>query len=140
MAKKGKFGGKFGAGSMPGSTNMILKQAAKMQQKMVENKERFAKLLFTGEAGGVLKIIVRGDNKVMSVNLDEDAFVEMDKDDVEDLIKAALTDVFDKIQNAENDAEKALMSGAAQEMTESMSKDEMVEVKELLEQNMTTKK
>lgn len=127
MGKGKKFGGRYGGGAMPGSTNMLLKQAAKVQQKMAENKERFNKLLFTGEAGGALKIVVRGDNTVMDVKLDEVMFKDMEHDDVEDLIKSALTDVLNKIKNAENDAERALVAGATEDMS-NMSTESLQEI------------
>lgn len=133
MAKRRGGGFGFGAGSMPGSTNMILKQAAKMQQKMAENKEKFAKLLFTGEAGGVLKIVIRGDNVVTNVKLDEKAFQDMDCEDVEDLIKTAVGDALGKIKDAENDVERALMAGAAEDMSKSMTKEQLQDVADIVE-------
>lgn len=133
MAKRRGGGFGFGAGSMPGSTNMILKQAAKMQQKMAENKEKFAKLLFTGEAGGVLKIVIRGDNVVTDVKLDEKAFQDMDYEDVEDLIKTAVGDALGKIKDAENDVERALMAGAAEDMSKSMTKEQLQDVADIVE-------
>ena len=133
MAKRRGGGFGFGAGSMPGSTNMILKQAAKMQQKMAENKEKFAKLLFTGEAGGVLKIVIRGDNVVTDVKLDEKAFQDMDCEDVEDLIKTAVGDALGKIKDAENDVERALMAGAAEDMSKSMTKEQLQDVADIVE-------
>ena len=134
MAKRRGGGFGFGAGSMPGSTNMILKQAAKMQQKMAENKEKFAKLLFTGEAGGVLKIVIRGDNVVTDVKLDEKAFQDMDYEDVEDLIKTAVGDALGKIKDAENDVERALMAGAAEDMSKTMTKEQLQDVADIVEE------
>lgn len=133
MGKRGKGGFGFGAGSMPGSTSMILKQAAKMQEKMAKNKERFDKLLFTGEAGGVLKIVIRGDNVVTDVKLNETAFQDMDCEDVEDLIKTAVGDALKKIQDAENDAERALMAGAAEDMSKTMTKEQLQDVANIVE-------
>lgn len=133
MAKRRGGGFGFGAGSMPGSTNMILKQAAKMQQKMAENKEKFAKLLFTGEAGGVLKVVIRGDNVVTDVKLDEKAFQDMDCEDVEDLIKTAVGDALGKIKDAENDVERALMAGAAEDMSKNMTKEQLQDVADIVE-------
>ncbi len=130
--KGGGFG--FGAGSMPGSTNMILKQAARMQQKMAENKERFNKLLFTGEAGGVLKIVIRGDNVVTDVKLDEVAFQDMDCEDIQDLIQTAVGDALKKIKDAENDVERALVAGAAEDMSKTMTKEQLQEVADIVEE------
>ena len=103
MEKGKRKGGLFGGGGMPGSTQMLLKQASKVQAKMAENRERFSRLLFTGTAGGgALKVTVRGDFTVTDVSLDEDMYKAMSYDDMEYLIRGAVGEALKQIKNAEN--------------------------------------
>ena len=131
MGKGKRKGGLFGGGGMPGSTQMLLKQASKVQAKIAENRERFSRLLFTGTAGGgALKVTVRGDFTVTDVSLDEDMYKTMSYEDMEDLIRGAVGEALKQIKNAENDSERALVAGAKEDMSESVSQDELTKLME----------
>ncbi len=67
-------------------------QLRKMQKEMMEAQERIHNTEFTGTAGGgMVKVVMKGDYQVLSVNIDEDAFES--KDDLE-MIQDSLTAAF----------------------------------------------
>jgi DNA-binding YbaB/EbfC family protein len=70
----------------------------KMQKEMMEAQERLEQTVFTGTAGGgVVKVSVKGNHEVVSVEIDEEAA----KDDIEmvqDMIVLAMNDANKKIE------------------------------------------
>ena len=70
----------------------------KMQKEMMEAQERLEQTVFTGTAGGgVVKVEVKGNHEVVSVEIDPEAA----KDDIEmvqDMIVLAINDANKKIE------------------------------------------
>ena len=70
----------------------------KMQKEMMEAQERLEQTVFTGTAGGgVVKVEVKGNHEVVSVEIDPEAA----KDDIEmvqDMIVLAMNDANKKIE------------------------------------------
>ena len=70
----------------------------KMQREMMAAQEKLEQTVFTGTAGGgVVKVSVKGNHEVVSVEIDEEAA----KDDIEmvqDMIVLAMNDANKKIE------------------------------------------
>ena len=70
----------------------------KMQKEMMEAQERLEQTVFTGTAGGgVVKVEVKGNHEVVSVEIDPEAA----KDDIEmvqDMVVLAINDANKKIE------------------------------------------
>ena len=68
------------------------------QQKMAEFKEKTAQLRCEGEAGGgLVKVVVTGDNQVVSVSIAEGAME--DREMLEDLVRAATGEALRKVKD-----------------------------------------
>ncbi len=69
----------------------------KMQKQMMEAQEKLEQTEFTGTAGGVVSVTVKGNHEVVRVNIDKEA-LEDDLEMVEDMIVLALNDANKKIE------------------------------------------
>jgi DNA-binding YbaB/EbfC family protein len=98
-------GGGGGAGGM-GGMDALLKQAQQMQEQLLKAQEEFANQSIEATAGGgMVKVVIKGSQKVESVTIDPEA---VDPDDVEmlqDLIVAALNDAYRK---ADDEMQKSM--------------------------------
>ncbi len=83
---------------MKGMGNMM-KQAQKLQSKMLKLQEELAeKTVETASGGGMVKVVANGRQQIVSIQIDEEV---IDPDDVEmlqDLILAAINDALAKSQ------------------------------------------
>ncbi len=83
---------------MKGMGNM-LKQAQKLQSKMLKLQEELAeKTVETASGGGMVKVVANGRQQIVSIQIEEEV---IDPDDVEmlqDLILAAINDALAKSQ------------------------------------------
>jgi len=83
---------------MKGMGNM-LKQAQKLQAKMMKMQEELAeKTVETAAGGGMVKVVANGKQQVLSIQIEREV---VDPDDVEmlqDLILAAVNDALAKAQ------------------------------------------
>lgn len=76
----------------------------KMQKQMEEAQAKLAATVYTGNAGGMVKVEVRGDHEVLSVKIDPEALES--KDDIEmieDSIVAALNDANNKLEKEQEE-------------------------------------
>jgi DNA-binding YbaB/EbfC family protein len=102
MAKHGGF-----QGGMPGNMNNLMKQAQRMQRQMEENQKALEEKEFTATAGGgAVEIAVNGKREVLRLHIDPEAVDPEDVETLEDMIVAAINEVFRKV-----DAEKTSMMG-----------------------------
>lgn len=91
----GKFGPYNGGGFGGGNMQSLMKQAQLMQQQALKAKQEVEEAEVEGEsAGGLIKVVLSGDKKPISVSISEDAMD--DKEMLEDLILVALKDASDK--------------------------------------------
>lgn len=73
------------------------KQAKQLQSKLMEMQENLKIQEFRGQAGnGLVEVIVTGDNKIKSLKINPQCVDPEDVEGLEDLIKAAFQQVFDK--------------------------------------------
>lgn len=83
---------------MKGMGNMM-KQAQKLQSKMLKLQEELAeKTVETASGGGMVKVVANGKQQIVSIQIEEEV---IDPDDVEmlqDLILAAINDALAKSQ------------------------------------------
>jgi hypothetical protein len=104
-------GGAGGAGGM-GGMDALLKQAQEMQEALLKAQEEFAETSIEATAGGgMVKVVIKGSQKVESVTIDPEA---VDPDDVEmlqDLIVAAMNEALDKLQQQQSEMMGPLAGG-----------------------------
>ena len=101
MAKRGGYGGM----GMPGNMNNLMKQAQKMQKQMQEAQQELEESEFTATSGGgAVEVKVNGKKEVLALTLQEEAVDPDDVETLQDLIIAALNEVFRKVDDktAEN--------------------------------------
>jgi len=85
---------------MRGMGNMqnVMRQMQKMQKKMLEEQEKLAREQVEGTAGGgLVKIIMSGEKKVLEVNLNEEVVDPEDIETLQDLILLAVNDALEKV-------------------------------------------
>ncbi|MGJ8669157.1 MAG: YbaB/EbfC family nucleoid-associated protein [Oceanococcus sp.] len=88
---------------MKGALGNLMQQAQQMQQKMQDMQADMAKLEVTGEAGGgMVKVTLNGKHEGRKVQIDPDLLKD-DKDLLEDLIAAAITDASHKLERTQKD-------------------------------------
>ena len=102
MAKRGGFGG-----GMPGNMNNLMKQAQKMQRQMEEQQKALQEKEFEATAGGgVVSVTANGKKEIIKLTIDPEVVDPDDVETLEDLVVAALNEVFKKV-----DAEQANVVG-----------------------------
>lgn len=89
-----------------GEMGNLLKQAQEMQRQLDRLRAELAEQVVEGSAGGgAVRIEVTGDRKVRSVHIADEVAQAGDRQMLEDLVQAAITD---GIQKAERLAEQTL--------------------------------
>jgi len=85
--------------------NKLMQQAQAMQKKLEETNEKINAMEFEGEASnGLVKVVVSGEYKVLSLNVDPSILNPDDKEMIEDLIVIALNNAIEKVEGAKNDS------------------------------------
>ena len=95
---RGGFNG--GAGGM--NLQNLMRQAQKMQEEMIKNKEEIENKDFTATVGGgMVSVVMSGNRKMKSIEIKREV---VDPDDIEmlsDLIVAGVNDALAQIENEE---------------------------------------
>ena len=108
MAKRGGFPG----GGMPGNMNNLMKQAQRMQRQMEESQKELEEKEFTAKAGGgAVTVVVNGKKEIKSLKLSEEAVDPEDIETLEDMIVAALNEVFTQVDDANAESMGKLTGG-----------------------------
>ena len=77
--------------------NQLMKQAQAMQKQIEDASEKINAMEFEGEASnGLVKVVVNGENRVLSVDINKDILNADDKEMIEDLIMIAINNAIDK--------------------------------------------
>ena len=101
-----------GLGDM-GDLSKMMEAAQQMQTKMAEMQEGLARLTVTGEAGGgLVKATATAKGELTALEIDPSIFVASEKEEVEDLILAAIKDA----QRRATDKAQAEMARLTREM------------------------
>ncbi|MCR9279960.1 MAG: YbaB/EbfC family nucleoid-associated protein [Pseudomonadaceae bacterium] len=91
--------------------NDLFQQAQGLQEKMANMQEELQRKEVTGESGaGLVKVTLNGQHEAKSVSIDEDVFTE-DRQVLEDLIAAAITDASRRLAASQAEAMKNLTGG-----------------------------
>jgi nucleoid-associated protein EbfC len=96
---------------MKGGLGNLMRQAQQMQETMQKAQAELADLEITGESGaGMVKVTLNGRHEAKKV-LIEPKLLDEDKDMLEDLLAAAITDAVRKIAAHSQEKYSGLMSG-----------------------------
>ena len=78
--------------------NMLMQQAQKMQRELERKKREIEEKLFVFESsGGAIKLEMYGTKRIEKITIDEDVIDPADKEMLEDMIKIAINDGLNKI-------------------------------------------
>jgi hypothetical protein len=90
----------------------LLKQAQKMQKKMMESQEQLAnKTVEASAGGGMVKVVMNGNQEILSLKIDREVVNPDDIEMLEDLIIAAIEEARGKIKEMVEDEMSGLTSG-----------------------------
>ena len=96
-----------------GDMAKIVKQAQEMQTKIASMQDQLDNIEVWGESGaGLVKVTATAKGKITSLTIDEKILVPSEKEVIEDLIVAAISDV----QTRAAEREKAEMSNISESM------------------------
>ena len=80
--------------------NSMMKQAQKLQKKMLKTQEELAKKTVEASAGGgMVKVIANGGQKIESIVLEQEVVDPEDIEMLQDLVMAAVNDALKKSQD-----------------------------------------
>jgi DNA-binding YbaB/EbfC family protein len=83
---------------MKGMANMM-KQAQKLQAKMLKLQEELAeKTVETSAGGGMVKVVANGKQQIVAIRIEKEVVDPEDVDMLQDLILAAVNDALQKSQ------------------------------------------
>jgi DNA-binding YbaB/EbfC family protein len=83
---------------MKGMGNMM-KQAQKLQSKMLKMQEELAeKTVETSAGGGMITVVANGRQQILSITIDKEVVDPDDVDMLQDLVLAAVNDALNKAQ------------------------------------------
>jgi nucleoid-associated protein EbfC len=96
---------------MKGGLGNLMRQAQQMQESMQKAQAELAEIEITGESGaGMVKVTLNGRHEAKKVSI-EPKLLSEDKDMLEDLLAAAITDAVRKIAARTQEKYSGLMSG-----------------------------
>lgn len=79
----------------------LMKQAQQLQQRIAKAQQEIGSLTAEGSAGGgVVNVVVTGDQRVLSLKIDPEAVSPDDVEMLEDLVIAALNEGLEKSREA----------------------------------------
>ncbi len=79
----------------------LMKQAQQLQQRIAKAQQEIGSLAAEGSAGGgVVNVVVTGDQRVLSLKIDPEAVSPDDVEMLEDLVIAALNEGLEKSRQA----------------------------------------
>jgi DNA-binding YbaB/EbfC family protein len=97
---------------MSQNINKLLKQAQRMQSKMLQAQEELAKKTFEGTSGGnMVKVTMTGGGDCVAVSLNPEVVDPDDVEMLEDLIVAAFKNAQEKVKEQSNAALGGLTAG-----------------------------
>lgn len=77
----------------------MMKQAQKLQKKMLKMQEELAqKTVEVSAGGGMVKVVATGNQKISSISLEKEVVDPEDLEMLEDLVLAAVNDALNKSQ------------------------------------------
>lgn len=90
----------------------MMNKIRKMQREMMEAQKRLEESIFTGTAGGgMVKVEVKGDKTIVSIDIDADILNPEDKEMIQDTIMMAINDAMRKVDEETQDVMGAFTGG-----------------------------
>ena len=97
---------------MMGNMGNMMKKVQEMQNKMQEvQKELENKTVEANAGGGMVSVVMNGKNQVQSINIDPSLLKQEEKEVLEDLIKAALNQAKEKVEEMSAEEMKKVTGG-----------------------------
>lgn len=90
----------------------MMMQAQRMQRELKKAKDELAKKEFTVSKSGLVTVTMLGDKSISSINIDEDGFDKENKEMVEELIVAAINELFEQIDELNEQIEEKITGRA----------------------------
>ena len=87
----------------------IMKQAQKMQEQLLKQKE--ATVVEATAGGGMISVKMNGNNQLISIQIDPEVFSGGDKEMLQDLIVAAVNEAVRKVEETLNSSIGNMMGG-----------------------------
>ena len=85
--------------------NNLMRQAQAMQRQLEETTKRLNAMQFEGSASnGLVKVVVTGEYKVVSVKIDPEIVNKEDTEMIEDMIVIATNDAVAKVDQSKKDS------------------------------------
>lgn len=92
--------------------NKLMKQAQAMQQELEQANKQLNAMQFEGSASnGLVKVVVNGEYKVVSVDIDSSILNSDDKETLQDLIMIATNDAVVKIDETKKEKFGSMAQG-----------------------------
>ena len=92
--------------------NALMQQAQKMQKEMQKKQRELEEKLFEIEsAGGAIKVSIYGNRIIEKIDIDRDAIDPDDKEMLEDMIKLAINEAIERIDEENEKIQAKLTSG-----------------------------
>ncbi len=92
--------------------NKLMKQAQQMQKQIEEANNQINNTEFEGSASnGLIKVVLTGDYKIKTVDINEFIINKEDKDMIQDLFMIAVNEAVEKIDKNKNEKLGSLTQG-----------------------------
>lgn len=86
----------------------MLQQANRMQREMEKAHAELANRTFEKEKGGMVKVVLKGDKTIESIDIDKDALDPDNKEVLEEAIKMAISETIEEIQKAADEIDERI--------------------------------
>ena len=91
--------------------NALMQQAQKMQKEMAKKQKELEEKLFEIEsAGGAIKVSIYGNRTIEKIDIDKDAIDPDDKEMLEDMLKIAINEAIEIIDNEHEKIQQKMAS------------------------------
>ncbi len=101
-----------GGGGFGGINPDMLRQAQELQNKLMQAQQEAAAAITDGTAGGgVVRVQVKGDMRVLGITIEKDVVDPEDVEMLQDLVLAAIKDAQDKIEAKQSETMGSLTGG-----------------------------
>jgi DNA-binding YbaB/EbfC family protein len=89
----------------------MMKQAQKMQKDMENAQAEIEAKTFEATAGGVVKVVAKGNKVIQSIQINEELLSPEDKSEVEELVMMAVNNVLSDIDRETSETMNSFTAG-----------------------------
>ena len=90
----------------------MMAQAQKMKRELEKAQAALAEQEFSTTKGGAVTVKMLGNKKIQSIDIDKDALDPENKDMIQDMIVLAINELFEKIDEAEEEINERITGSA----------------------------